>query len=129
MENNKYIKILLENVVFLILLQTIGFLLIDFRVFKILLFVILIILISYRNSTYIGSIKIEKAKRYFLFILSISILFEISKIISFFVGILPRYADIPILIGFGISFIVITSYFLLLLLTNELLIKKLRQQT
>ena len=124
MENKKNIKMLFENVIFLVLFYAIGFLFADFRVLKISLFSIFIILISFRNIVYINSIAFNKIKHYVFFVISLSIMFEASKMISHFIGILPRYDDIPFLIGFTMSILSMILYFSLLLFISKWINKK-----
>jgi hypothetical protein len=124
MENNKNIKMLLENTVFFVFFYAIGFLFADFRFLKICLFFVLILLISYRNMIYISSLNSNKIKHYIFFVISLSIMFEASKIISYFIGILPRYNDIPFLIGFTVSSVAIIFYFLLLIAGSSWINKK-----
>ena len=124
MENRKNIKMLLENTIFFVFFYAIGFLFADLRILKICLFLVLILLISYRNMRYISSINSNKIKHYIFFVISLCIMFEVSKIISCFIGILPRYDDIPFLIGFTVSSVVIIFYFLLLLTLSNWLNKK-----
>lgn len=124
MENNRNIKMLLENTVFFVFFYAVGFLFADFRFLKICLFLVLILLISYRNMHYINSINLNKIKHYILFVISLCIIFEVSKIISYFIGILPRYNDVPFLIGFTVSSVAIILYFLLLLAGSKWFIKK-----
>lgn len=114
MENKKNIRMLIENIIFFVFFYAVGFLFADFRTLKICLFLVLILLISYRNMHYIGSINSNKIKHYIFFVISLCILFEASKTISHFIGILPRYDDIPFLIGFAVSSVAIALYFLLL---------------
>jgi hypothetical protein len=58
-------------------------------------------------------------KPYFKLLLITFFLFELSKIVTYFMGYLPRYTDVPLGIGFVVSFLTISLYLGVLLLLNQ----------
>lgn len=124
MENNKLLKLLFENIIFFSIFYLTGHLLLDFRIMKICIYLILIVIISYRNIRYLRAFKSSKLKFSLLFVLGLSIIYELSKTISFNIGILPRYDETPFFIGYMISLSCIVIYYLLLLIVNYIIEQK-----
>jgi hypothetical protein len=123
MENKKIKQFLIENTIFFIVFNLIRYFFIDFRTLKICLYLLIILFVSYRNLAYISSVKINKIRHYTFFVILLCLMFEISKKISYIIGILRRYDDVPFLIGLSVSSVAILLYFLLLLIISKLIYK------
>jgi hypothetical protein len=119
MANNRTLKIIFYQTLVLATLQILTLLLQEYRVVKVVILLALFLWISYQNGRYLFAAKEYGFKPYFKLLLITFFLFELSKIVTYFMGYLPRYTDVPLGIGFVVSFLTISLYLGVLLLLNQ----------
>lgn len=124
MENRRILRMIFEIITFFILFYIVGYFFIEYRILKIALFLLLILLFSYRNILYINFFRYKKYKFAILFIFFLTFIFEISKAIGYSIGLLPKYTDVHFIFSILASLFSITIYYLILLLVSNF-IKKL----
>lgn len=105
------IRICIYNLLFFLILYYLRFSSID--IFKEVICVIAVIVISFFNVIYLGSQQsIWKGFGRLLFV--IWILSELADLLSYYLGLLPRYMDAPLFISIFLRIVLISIYLLVL---------------